>query len=154
MNLNKKIFYLLIVIAVAYIGFFLYQNFSKYYKAKNVATTFLNEITQGNYDYAYNSHYLSTINPTIEDKNRWANKLEKLKIEGFYVTGYINLKIELDDAWVTGSLTLKVNENGKKVEYPMYMNFDTYRSHYYVSELHHLNESESLKNWVTNVQGK
>jgi hypothetical protein len=100
--------------------------------ARSNSNNFLTEVTQGNYeeafDYLYYHNHASDEDVTIsyEDaKENWVNRVKRLKEEGTYIKSFQELVMRPDDGWQNGYVTLTVVENGKEVIYDdVYISFN------------------------------
>lgn len=119
------------VVALAAAVFFGPKFLSKW-EARKVAEVFLEQLTQGNFENAFESVFYfdkaSDIEPTIpyeKAQNAWVDSVKSLKEKGIYVTSYDDLRIFLRDGghWVSGDVKLTVMENGKENRYDVGINF-------------------------------
>lgn len=121
------------VVIALFMGVFLNtfgSNALKICKARAAATNFLDSVSIGDFDQAFDYvayfDFASDMEPNIsyeEAKIVWVSRISALKSKGTYVKAYSRLKVWTDDTYPNGEVILTIVEKGVERKHRAYIHF-------------------------------
>lgn len=140
--MKKKTLYIIIafVIIIGGVLFFLNQvSISNYFTARS----FLNEITEGNFEKAFSFVDFYDVGDDLKPetsyekaKEIWTSRMIKLKQDNIYLQGYKGLAVYMDNGYPSGTVTLLLSNKSKIEEQKCSIHFTKLTGKWKIEDLY------------------
>lgn len=139
---------IIVTVVIALIAVLVGPSFIERTKPRAAHVGFLEKITEGNYEHAFDFIAYHTGNPEVEPdlpyeeaRDIWVNRLEEFKAEGYIFSSYFDENVwwEGDEPYGKALLTIRKGEFGE--EFEVFFNF-VKRDKWLISELYVIEEGQ------------